>query len=232
MNTNPFSIRRLYPRSLCRTVLLYLEFALVIFLAQYPFYRGFVAIRCSLVVCEVQAQDAPAAGLYFATELPWREIKLPVPKKGYWLLPGGNDHQNNVLQKYQDALRLKGIEDEDTLKYASALIVHENEKLTTDRLGDSGHSFGICQKNLGRGWAADFLAKNPEWDTVDKQVEYCADRFASALKTYKTTFRAVVEHNCPACAEAAVDACYEGGKRRKVCYFQRVVNATFKLSLL
>ena len=94
------------------------------------------------------------------------------------------------------------------------------------RLGDGGHAFGICQRNLGRVWAKDFLAKHPEWKELETQLEYCTDRYAKAWQKYGNVFQATVQHNSPKAAANNRDACHI-----KPCYFQRVSAKSSLLSL-
>lgn len=146
--------------------------------------------------------------------------------KAIWQLEGGTAHQKSILKQCQERLVVKGVLDPEALKYGCAIYLAENEPMNPLRLGDGGHSFGICQKNLGRKFAKDFLEANPEWKTVDVQLDYCTSRFAKAWKKYGNVFQATVEHNLPAAAARNKDACHISP-----CYFVRVQNKASLLSL-
>ncbi len=171
-------------------------------------------------------------------------MKKTTISKGALHLLGATDYQNSVIEKCQKYLTKKGVE-KDAVKYGCAILLSENEKMTTDRIGDQGHAFGICQKNLGRSYAKDFLRKNPEWKNLDTQMEYCTQRFADAWKKYKANtkirkvvmpdrtvvkvpeglFQATVQHNSPLAASKKEDACHISP-----CYFVRVASAANRLT--
>jgi hypothetical protein len=146
--------------------------------------------------------------------------------KAIWKLEGGTAHQKSILKQCQERLVLKGVTDPEALKYGCSIYLAENERMDPLRLGDAGHAFGLCQKNLGRKSAQAFLDANPEWKTVDVQLDYCTSRFAKAWKRYGNVFQATVEHNSPAAAAGKRDACHISP-----CYFVRVQNKASLLSL-
>jgi hypothetical protein len=224
-----------------------------------PFHYA-VVIACFLVVLRMRVLIVQAKSFHVG-QLPQREISLSkqiaarrkaealAASKGYWQLPGGNPHQNKVLKLYQDALKAKGVTDQEALHYGAAVLISENEPLTLDRLGDSGHAFGICQKSVRPQYAKDFLKKHPEWKTVEKQIDFCTQRFADAWARFKSltaphrivtpkkevvlvpegVFRAAVENNCPACSRAGVDSTRANHKPLVPSYFNRVHIAAAKL---
>jgi hypothetical protein len=158
-------------------------------------------------------------------------------KKGYWQLPGGTDQQNKALRIYQDALKARGVTDPEALKYGSALLVHENEKLTVDRISFTGFDFGLCQMNTGKVPSRIFMKQHPEWLDVKKQANWCADRFVQTYDKYhQDIFRAVVQNHCPACARKGKDSTSFRWHGKSVPlippYFQRVKITSAKLSLL
>lgn len=162
---------------------------------------------------------------------------MKAPTKGTWQLVGGSAQQNHVLAVFQDALRKRGIKDTEALKYAAALLVHENEKLTVDRISFTGFDFGICQKNTSPMASRTYLKKHPEWLDLNMQVAFCADRFAAAYDEYgQSIFRAVVQNHCPACAAAGIDSTRVRIKGKSVPlkppYYQRVKLTAMKLTLL
>lgn len=178
--------------------------------------------------------------LTFSFIAPYREIKLRLGTT--WILPGGSEQQNTALRVYQDALRERGITDPEALLYGSALLVHENEKLTVDRVSFTGYDFGLCQMNTGKVPSRVFMKQHPEWLDLKKQAGWCADRFVKTYDKYnKSIFRAVVQNHCPACAAKGKDSTSirvrgKDGKPHSVPlkppYFERVKLTTKKLSPL
>ncbi len=164
----------------------------------------------------------------------------------FWGLVGGTEQQNDTLKRYQEYLRSKGINDIDTLRRASAILVHENENLTFDRTHDGNLGFGICGRYVGIHFAV-YKKTHPEEVTPEAQIRWCGDRFISSLDKYKhktaakkvqmpdgrwikTTdrdFRVWVYNNCPACAHAGKNTTH-----LKPPYFQRVQYSYEKLSLM
>lgn len=149
------------------------------------------------------------------------------PSKVTWTLPGGTEHQQHVMKRCQEKLIEKGVTAPEALKYGCSIYLAENERMDPLRLGDGGHAFGICQRNLGKVWAQTFMDNNPEWKTLETQLEYCTARFAAAYQRYGNVFQATVEHNCPACARRNKDACHINP-----CYFERVKLKTSLLQAL
>lgn len=179
--------------------------------------------------------------------LPEREIRLPAAKKtpkasGYWLPSDAPEYKNERLSLYQDLLKERGITDPKHLKLFVAQILQENGALSEDVDGDHGCSIGIPQRNVclfrdpvtkKKFTAKTFRDRYPEWRDWRTQLNWLAD---SAAKTYsrydKNVFQAITHHNCPACAQAAVDACYVGGKRLAKCYYQQIVSRSATLTSL
>lgn len=143
-----------------------------------------------------------------------------------WKLVGGTEHQQWVVKRCQEKLIEKGVNDLEARKYGCSIYLAENESMDLTRLGDGGHAFGICQRNLGSKWAKDFLEANPEWKTLEVQLEWCTERYATAWHKYKNVFQATVEHNCPSCARNNKDACHISP-----CYSVRVKNKSALFSL-
>lgn len=166
-------------------------------------------------------------------------------EKGYWKLPGGTHAQNSTLIRYQRYLISQGITDRELLRRASAILVHENEKLSFDRTHDNNLGFGICGRYVGVHYNT-FKRTHPEEVTPEAQIKWCGDRFIASLDKYKhktekkkvqmpdgrwisTTdrdFRVWVHNNCPACAYAGVNTTHLDPP-----YFQRVQFSYEKLSL-
>lgn len=164
----------------------------------------------------------------------------------FWGLVGGTEQQNDTLKRYQEYLRSKGINDIETLRRASAILVHENEKLTFDRTHDDNMGFGICGRYVGIHFSV-YKRTHPEEATPEAQIRWCGDRFIYSLKTYKhkdaqkkvqmpegrwitTTdgdFRIWIYNNCPACARDGRNTTH-----LKPPYFQRVQYSYEKLSLM
>lgn len=164
----------------------------------------------------------------------------------FWGLMGGTEQQNDTLKRYQEYLRSKGIDDIETLRKASAILVHENEKLTFDRTHDNNLGFGICGRYVGVHFNT-FKRTHPEEVTPEAQIRWCGDRFIHSLDKYKnktsakkvqmpdgrwieTTdrdFRVWIFNNCPACANRGQNTTH-----LKPPYFQRVQYSYEKLSLM
>ena len=189
----------------------------------------------SLAMAHKPAKDTQKAkAVPKATEPP----KTP-PKvlKGYWRLPGGSEQQNAALRVYQDALKARGVTDPEALHLGAALLVHENEKLTVDRISFTGFDFGLCQMNTGKVPSRIFMQLHPEWLDVKKQAGWCADRFVKTYDKYdQSIFRAVVQNHCPACAAKGVDSksfrWHGKSVPLKPPYYQRVKITAKKLTLL
>lgn len=162
-------------------------------------------------------------------------------------LPGeGMESRNSVLARYQDYLISKGISDTDILRRASAILVHENERLDYTRTHDSHLGFGICGRYVKVPYGT-YKLKNPDQVTLEGQIQWCGDRFIHYYNLYKdkvserveympdnrkivTTegmFRLWVSHNCPACAAKGKNTSH-----LKPPYFQRVQYAYEKLQIL
>lgn len=161
-------------------------------------------------------------------------------------LPGeGMEYRNSVLAQYQDYLVSKGVTDVELLRRASAILVHENERLDPNRTHDGHLGFGICGRYVRIPYAT-FKKTNPEEVTLEAQIRWCGDRFIHFLdeygdmnkarfesmpdgRTIQTTegmFRLWVSHNCPACAAAGKNT-----KHLTPPYFQRVQYAYEKLQV-
>lgn len=150
-------------------------------------------------------------------------------RQAVYVWKGAEQYKNDILKLYQKKLAARGIKD---TKIFVAQLIQENGALDPLRIGDNGKSFGLMQYNAHAKHgipAKKFLAKYPEWKSIDKQLEWMADDVANKLNIYQSPKLAVISHNCPLCARHRVDACVAGGKRLKVCYYQAV---TKRLPLL
>lgn len=174
----------------------------------------------------VDAVHAQQEELHFNVSLSQWPSLIKLPGTDYWRIVGGSEHQNAVIHRCQELLIEKGVNDLTARKFGCAIYLAENEPMDPLRLGDRGHAFGICQRNLGRVSAKAWLDKNPEWKTAERQLQYCTDRFAASWKTYGNVFQATVQHNSPAAAARNRDACHISP-----CYFQRVSAKASLLSL-
>jgi hypothetical protein len=93
-----------------------------------------------------------------------------------------------------------------------AQVIQENGALSAHVThGDRGCAVGIpqryvCTKLDPSITASTWLADNPAWYSWRIQVDWTADRMAAAYARYNGDIkRAVVSHNCPACADAKTD---------------------------
>jgi hypothetical protein len=141
---------------------------------------------------------------------------------GYWLwkdtAPGYAPYKNQVLRKWQDALRERGITDKEELKVYVAQAIQENGALSPDVVGDAGCSLGLPQRNFcshAKISAATARKKWPEWKTVDFQLDWFADRSKTFRDQYSLKW-AVTAHNCPACAAAKRDNGYWGDVTKRL----------------
>lgn len=98
------------------------------------------------------------------------------------------------------------------VKFFVAQIIQENGALSARTThGDLGCAVGIpqryvCTKADPSITAGTWLEDNPAWYSWRIQVDWTADRMAAAYARYNGNIkRAVVSHNCPACAEANTD---------------------------
>jgi hypothetical protein len=169
----------------------------------------------------VDAQKEPVKK---ASKAPQSVAKVSKPSSTVWKWKDAPEYKNDVLRAYQEKLQARGIKD---TKILVAQLIQENGALSPEVLGDPltvcvkkekgecvkygvrYRSFGIIQYNSHAKhgiFADDFLAQNPEWKTIDKQLEWMADSVAWRATKYPTTKQVVVSHNCPVCAKHAVDS--------------------------
>jgi len=151
----------------------------------------------------VDAQKAPAKKPSKASPV---SVPPSKPSSTVWKWKDAPSYKNEVLEAYQKKLQARGIKD---TKIFVAQLIQENGALAPDVIGDKGCSFGIIQYNAcakHRVNAKKFLADNPEWKTIDKQLDWMADSVALRVQKYPTIKQAVVSHNCPVCALHAVDS--------------------------
>jgi hypothetical protein len=142
---------------------------------------------------------------------------------------GVEQYKNDVLKTYQAKLKERGIED---TKIFVAQLIQENGRLDPLFIGDKGCSIGIPQYNAcakHKMSAAAWIKIHPEWATLEHQLNWLADDVQKNVEKFGSQKLAVINHNCPKCAHARVDACYAGGKRLKKCYYEAVSS---RLSLL
>lgn len=201
-------------------------------------------IGTSVLASHVVLSEAKES-LKFSPKVENVDINIP-QDHGFWKLPGGTPAQNSTLVRYQRYLISKGVHDKDLLRRASAILVHENESLTFDRMHDGNLGFGLCGRYVGIPYKK-FRELHPEEVTLEAQIQWCGDRFISSMEKFenktasksvkmpdgrviKTTdrdFRVWVYNNCPACAYRGVNTSH-----LKPQYFQRVQYSYEKLSLL
>ena len=126
---------------------------------------------------------------------------------GYWEWKEDADgyapYKNEVLKKWQDALRERGIISKNDLLVFTAQALAENGALDPLVIGDKGCSLGLPQKN----WcshegisAKKALKKYPEWSNLDTQLGWFADSTIDHLKKFSDIKWAVIAHNSPKAA--------------------------------
>lgn len=132
------------------------------------------------------------------------------------------------LYEYQRMLIQRGVRDSNALRMFAAQLMQEDGALNENTIGDHGCSFGILQYNSCKhdGISAKrFLSLHPEWKGYRYQLQQMADERAAAYKVYHGDIaRAVIDHNCPWCAEMHLDSCYANQKRLKKCYYESVTD--------
>lgn len=152
-------------------------------------------------------------------------------KKGYWQLkatsPMFAPYKNDILKKWQDALRKRGIISEDDLKLYTAQAIQENGSLSPLTIGDNGCSLGLPQRNFCSH--ADITAKTAlerwkEWETIDHQIEWFADSSKKRLKEHKSVKWAIIAHNAPVLASKRIEPRYwrDVNKRTKEIEWQSI----------
>ncbi len=144
--------------------------------------------------------------LTFNPEIPAGfSIELPKPQSEHFVWKGQPEYKQERLAYYQDQLRERGITDPEAIKLFVAQVVQENGALAEDVMGDHNCSVGIPQRNVcNYGYTAtSFVKKYPEWQDWRFQIRWLADSAKAQYDKYNgDMFRAIVAHNCPACAAA------------------------------
>jgi len=145
--------------------------------------------------------------LTFAPETP--EVEIGLPQSGYWLIREDDSmfapYKNDILKKWQDALRERGITDQAELQLLTAQALRENGSLSPTRIGDSGCSLGLPQRHFcsaANGMTAkQALKKWPEWHDLDFQINWFADAMKRNLDLENEQIKwAIIRHNRPASA--------------------------------
>lgn len=149
---------------------------------------------------------------------------------GYWQLKEDSTsyapYKNDILKKWQDALRERGISDVWQLKIFTAQAMAENGALSPDVIGDSGCSLGLPQRNFCSHagiTAKTALKKWPEWKGIDFQLSWFSKAVKSNLDRYSDIEWAVTTHNCPSCAQKH----YNNGYWDKVVTMSKSLELTY-----
>jgi len=128
---------------------------------------------------------------------------------GYWQIKESSamyaPYKNDILKKWQDALRSRGITDQSDLHILTATALQENGALSPTRIGDNGCSLGLPQRNFCSHagiYASTALKRWPEWNDVDFQIGWFADNIKRHLDTHGDMKWAIVAHNRPASARS------------------------------
>lgn len=120
-------------------------------------------------------------------------------------------YKNDILKKWQDALRERDITDKSYLQLLAAQALQENGALSPTVIGDNGCSLGLPQRNFcsHAGISAKTaLRKWPEWHDLDFQIEWFADAMKKNLDEYGEIQWAIIDHNRPASAKSRVITSY------------------------
>lgn len=181
-----------------------------------------------LAFCLFAWATTPAeAQLKFNPQVEGYDLKLPTSDNKYWKLSGHDtEYKNAILKDFQDMLTKQGIPKQEQ-KWYTAQLYQENGAFDPLRLGDAVYttvckekdwkgncseevkvlshycSFGLLQYNACArdGMSAKkFLEKNPEWKTVDYQLNRMTEEIVFRRGKYGDLRRSVLGHNCPACA--------------------------------
>jgi hypothetical protein len=112
-------------------------------------------------------------------------------------------YKNDILKKWQNALRERGITDQSYLQLLTAQALQENGALSPDVVGDGGCSLGLPQRNFCSHagiYASTAVKRWPEWKDIDFQIDWFADNMKRHLEEQGDIKWAVIAHNRPASA--------------------------------
>lgn len=141
---------------------------------------------------------------------------MALATQNYWVWEGAEDYKNERLTYYQDQLFKSGITNMHHLRNFTSQLINENGALDPMIMGDynkkGGYycSIGIPQINAcvhHNMSATRFVNQNPEWKDWKFQIDIMVEWATSNYEKYNgDIFRAVVHHNCPACAQRNSDS--------------------------